>query len=187
MSDRITRSSSLSAGAADSGPAETVEVPKLLAASGDAERQSLAAAQDVPGIRQRNDHCHAMKKRSNSHRARRKAGATTFSSKRRRGTETSPRSSTDVDADEEDIVGDDNVDAVETDGARPGSALAEAAVQGNAASINAASTVTISNARGRAESPITALQDDNIPNLYLGTRDPIQPQQHIVAVILARR
>jgi hypothetical protein len=174
MSDRITRSSSLSAGAADSGPAETVEVPTLLAASGDAERQSLAAAQDVPGIRRRNDHRHATKKRSNSHRARRKAGATTFSSKRRRGTETSPRSSTDVDADEEDIVSDDNVDAVETDGARPGSALAEAAVQGNAAGINAASTVTISNARGRAESPITALQDDNIPNLYLGTMDPMQ-------------
>jgi hypothetical protein len=54
--------------------------------------------------------------------------------------------------------------------------LAEAAVQGNAAGVNAASasTVTISNARGRAESPITALQDDNIPNLYLGTMDPMQ-------------
>jgi hypothetical protein len=65
MSDTITRSSSLSAGAADSGPAKTVEgahicavahvVPTLLAASDDAERQSSAAAQDVPGIRRRND------------------------------------------------------------------------------------------------------------------------------------
>jgi hypothetical protein len=133
MSEMITRSSSLSAGDVDGGPAKTVEGEPigavghvratLLAASGDAEGRSSAAAQDVPGIRQTNGNRRLIKKRSSSHRAQRKAGATAFSSKRCRGTETSPWSSSDVDADEEEIVivGGDNVDAGETDGARSGS------------------------------------------------------------------